>query len=255
MSPHGVSICHPQHSPRGLLQALLTLLVCSAAGCDLPGKPKPAEQFKPPQKEMAFSVLFQENCIGCHGADGKLGPAPPLNDRLFLALAPDTELQRVISEGRAGTLMPAFAASQGGHLTDAQIKVLALGIRKEWRPSEPAPAGAPPYLARQAKTDGAAPGNRDNGLKVFTRACAGCHGDHGQGGRHGAINDPNFLALISDQALRRFVITGRPDLGMPDYAGTKGRPEDFQPLTAENVTDVVALLAYWRTETVNGKRN
>jgi hypothetical protein len=42
---------------------------------------------------------------------------------------------------------------------------------------------------------------------------------------------------------------------MPDYAGTKGRPEDFQPLTAENVTDVVALLAYWRTETVNGKRN
>jgi hypothetical protein len=55
--------------------------------------------------------------------------------------------------------------------------------------------------------------------------------------------------------LRRFVITGRPDLGMPDYAGSKGRPEDFQPLTAENVTDVVALLAYWRTETVNGKRN
>src|SRR6266446_4775614 len=110
--------------------ALLTLLVCWAAGCDLPGKPKPADQYMPPQKEMTFSVLFQENCIGCHGADGKLGPAPPLNDRLFLALAPDTELQRVISEGRAGTLMPAFAASQGGHLTDEQIKVLALGIRK-----------------------------------------------------------------------------------------------------------------------------
>jgi len=78
---------------------------------------------------------------------------------------------------------------------------------------------------------------------------------HGQGGRHGAINDPNFLALISDQALRRIVITGRPDLGMPNYAGTKGRPENFQPLTAENVADVVALLASWRTESINSKRN
>lgn len=253
MNSHGVSICHLPLSLRAV--RVLTLLACSAAGCDLPGKPKPADQYMPPQKEMTFSILFQENCIGCHGADGKLGPAPPLNDRLFLALAPDTELQRVISEGRAGTLMPAFAASQGGHLTNAQIKVLALGIRKEWRPSESAPKGAPPYLVTQAKTDGAAPGNRDNGLKVFVRACAGCHGDHGQGGRHGAINDPNFLALISDQALRRFVITGRPDLGMPDYAGTKGRLEDFQPLTAENVTDVVALLASWRTESINSKRN
>jgi mono/diheme cytochrome c family protein len=242
----------------------MTLLVCLMVGCDLPGKPKPADQYMPPQKEMTFGVLFQENCIGCHGANGKLGPAPPLNDGLFLALVPDTELQRVISEGRAGTLMPAFAVTQGGHLTDAQIKALALGIRQEWGPTESAPVGAPPYLATQAKTDGAARGNRGNGLKVFTRACAGCHGDHGQGGRYGgeadgkpvgAINDPNFLALISDQALRRFVITGRSDLGMPDYAATKGRPEDFQPLTSENVTDVVALLASWRTETINGKRN
>lgn len=245
------------HRPRkqATRHALLTLLVCSIAGCDLPGKPKPAEQFKPPQKETTFSVLFQENCIGCHGTNGKLGPAPPLNDRLFLALVPDKELQRVISEGRAGTLMPAFAASEGGHLTDAQIEVLAHGIRQEWRPTESAPTGAPPYLALQAKTDGATPGNRDNGLKVFTRACAGCHGNHGQGGRQGAINDPNFLALISDQALRRLVITGRPDLGMPDYAGVKGRPENFQPLTAKDVTDVVALLASWRTESINGKRN
>jgi len=235
--------------------ALLTLFVCLMAGCDLPGKPKPANQYMPPQKEMSFSVLFQENCIGCHGADGKLGPAPPLDDRLFLSLVPDTELQRVISEGRAGTLMPAFAASQGGHLTDAQIKVLALGIRKEWGPTESAPIGAPPYLASQTKTNSAAPGNKEEGLKVFTRACAGCHGNHGQGGRHGAINDPNFLALISDQALRRYVITGRPDLGMPDYAGTMGRPEDFQPLSAENITDIVALLASWRTEAVNVKRN
>jgi cytochrome c oxidase cbb3-type subunit III len=244
--------------------ALLMLLVCSIAGCDLPGKPKGADQYMPPQKKMTFSVLFQENCIGCHGANGKLGPAPPLNDGLFLALVTDKELEHIISQGRAGTLMPAFSADQGGQLTDAQIKVLVEGVAQSWRSMKHAPKGAPPYLASQTKTNSAAPGNKEDGLKVFTRACASCHGKNGQGGRYGgeadgkpvgAINDPNFLALISDQALRRYVITGRPDLGMPDYAGTMGRPADFQALTAKNVTDIVALLGSWRTEAVNVKRN
>jgi NADH dehydrogenase FAD-containing subunit len=72
----------------------------------------------------------------------------------------------------------------------------------------------------------------------------------------GIVPNPVVAGLPVDKDKRgHIVITGQPDLGMPDYAGTKGRPEDFQPLTAENVTDVVALLAYWRTETVNGKRN
>jgi mono/diheme cytochrome c family protein len=245
-------------------QALLLLLVCSIAGCDLPAKPKLADQYVPPHKETSFNVLYQENCVACHGASGKLGPAPPINDGLFLALIPPKELQRVISEGRTGTLMPAFAADQGGHLTDEQIKVLAEGVTQNWRSMDQAPKGAPPYFVPQAKSARAAPGNKEEGLKVFSRACASCHGDHGQGGRYGgeadgkpvgAINDPNFLALLSDQALRRLVITGRPDLRMPDYAGIMGRPEDFQALTAENVTDVVALLASWRTEGVNIKRN
>jgi cytochrome c oxidase cbb3-type subunit 3/ubiquinol-cytochrome c reductase cytochrome c subunit len=233
-----------------------------------------------PQEIQSFSVLFQQNCAGCHGKDGKLGPAPPLNDPLFRALVPDAELQRVVSEGRPGTLMPAFAIAAGGWLTAKQVKILAEGIKQEqhWGPAGPIPSGAPSYLATQrkpqpipaeagepevirapprpagpAKPEGA--GNQEEGVKVFARACASCHGDHGQGGRYGghadgrsigAINDLSFLALISDQALRRYVITGRPDLGMPDYRDPKGRPEGFQPLTPQEVTDVVALLASWR---------
>ena len=80
--------------------------------------------------------------------------------------------------------------------------------------------------------------------------CA-CHGPNGQGGDHiqmkaGAINDPAFLALISNQALRRYVITGRPDLGMPGFADTSERGDNFQPLTDADVTDLVTLLASWR---------
>jgi len=191
--------------------------------------------------------LFQRNCVGCHGADGKLGPAPPLSDKLFLALIPDTELRRVITEGRPGTLMPAFATAKGGQLTAEQVDVLAGGIKRRWGAVEPAPSGAPSYLLAEDRADGARPGNKEDGLKVFARACASCHGEEGQGGKSaGAINDPDFLALINDQALRRYVITGRPDLGMPDYGGPKGRSEGFQPLTGQDVTNVVALLADWR---------
>ena len=62
----------------------------------------------------------------------------------------------------------------------------------------------------------------------------------------GAINNPAFLVLVSDQALRRLAITGRPDLGMPAYDGKVGRPPDFQPLSSAEIDNVVALLAYWR---------
>jgi len=236
---------------------LLALLAGWAAGCDLPGRPRTGDRYVPPENERNFSVLFQKKCVGCHGADGKLGPAPPLNDKLFLAVIPDAELKRVIAEGRRGTLMPAFARDKGGDLTDEQVTVLAQGIKALGGWIDPAPSGIPPYLFDQAGNGAAGTGTKDAGLAVFARACSSCHGDHGQGGKTaGAINDSDFLKLISDQALRRYVITGRPDLGMPNFADPTGRPDGFRALNDQDVTNVVALLASWRQgEPVERKGN
>ncbi len=72
-------------------------------------------------------------------------------------------------------------------------------------------------------------------------------GDEGrQKNRAGAIDHPAFLALISDQALRRLIITGRPDFRMPDFAGIEGRGAGFEPLTGEQIEQIVRLLASWR---------
>ena len=49
-----------------------------------------------PDQVADFDVLYKTHCAGCHGADGKLGPAPPLTDPLFLAIVHDGELLRVI---------------------------------------------------------------------------------------------------------------------------------------------------------------
>jgi cytochrome c oxidase cbb3-type subunit 3 len=198
-------------------------------------------------------VLFRRNCTGCHGAQGELGPAPPLNDKLFLALVPADELKLVVAEGRPGTLMPAFAADKGGHLAPAQVSILVDGIKSRWGSTDPAPAGMPPYRPEAGKADRDA--GSDAGMKAFARACASCHGDHGQGGTYagkpdgnpvGAINVPEFVALFSDQALRRLIITGRPDLGMPACNDSQGRPEGFQPLTSREVAEIVTLMASWR---------
>jgi mono/diheme cytochrome c family protein len=205
---------------------------------------------------LDFGRLYSQNCAGCHGAEGKLGPAPPLNDPLFLAIVPDAVLLQVITAGRPGTLMPAFARAQGGPLTAEQVQALAQGIKPRWGQTARAPEGVPDYLppegppAPKSDREPAGPGG-GGGAQVFARACAACHGPNGEGVPEGdrralTINNRVFLSLMSDQVLRRYVITGRPDLGMPNYAEARPRDPGFKPLSRQEVSDLVTLLASWR---------
>jgi mono/diheme cytochrome c family protein len=205
-----------------------------------------------PDKIVDFRQLFATNCAGCHGAAGNFGPAPPLNDPVFAAIVPDDALRRVIRAGRAGTPMPAFARENGGDLTDAQIHVLADGIKSHWKAESSLPANPPDYAFAVEEGSRHSSDSVERGAQVFKRACAECHGPNGAGReRHGSLKNtidaPSFLALISNQALRRIIITGRPDLGMPNYAEGNGRPPDFAPLTTSEIDDLVSLLASWRT--------
>jgi mono/diheme cytochrome c family protein len=259
------------------VSALIPLSVSlMIAGCDFPGRPDPADRPVSADRVLDFAQLYGQNCAGCHGADGKLGPAPPLNDPLFRQIVPEAELESVVTNGRNKTLMPAFAKENGGPLTSAQIQIFvheikgrpyrviekpesatvevvthAEGMSPKWgSPGQP-PAGAPSYL--QPSIDGTENSTTREvaSMSVFARACADCHGDHGQGIARGetliqTINDPAFLSLCSDQVLRRYVITGRADLGMPGYANARPGSLKFQPLTDDDVASLVALLASWR---------
>jgi mono/diheme cytochrome c family protein len=103
----------------------------------------------------------------------------------------------------------------------------------------------PPLVSQEATK-----GDLQAGREAFSQFCANCHGEDGRNGEFGDLNDKAFLALVSDQILRRYIITGRHDLGMPDFADPKGRDKTtFKPLTSQEVSDIVALLASWRTAT------
>jgi len=212
------------------------------SGCTLPGQPNPEDRPLRPSEVRDFGTLFQTHCAGCHGANGELGPGPPLNDPLFLKIVPDEVLEHVIADGRKGTLMPAFSSDNGGPLTPEQVTILAEGLKPHW--SGPREVDKPPPY------EDPTPGDPKAGREVFKLACAICHGDNGEGGASdkpiGAINDPAFLALMSDQVLRRYIITGRPDLRMPAFDSSDWRDPKFETLTSKQINDVVALLAEWR---------
>jgi cytochrome c oxidase cbb3-type subunit III len=222
-------------------------------GCDPPGRPNPKNRPVPADQVDDFATLYGTHCSGCHGATGQIGPAPPLNDPLFRSIISEEELERAINEGRPGTPMPGFSRIKGGVLTAMQISVLVKEIKGTGTsPAWGVPRTTESKLPKYAEsTSAAASGDRKRGADVFANACANCHGDdgmglHHEGERHLRINDPVFLALISDQALRRFIITGRPDFGMPNFAEDNGRPLDFKPLTERDIDDLTALLSSWR---------
>lgn len=243
---------------------LLILIPLGSAGC---GKPDRASQYQRPETNLNFHSLYDQNCRGCHGPDGKMGPAPPLNDPLFQAFIPDDELRQVIRHGRKGTLMPAFAGRQpdslarlekgpiigSGLLTEEQIDVLIKGMRQNWRASVrtssnhlPKPI-VPHYLNAVELKEALAKADAKHGKTVFARTCARCHGEDGRKEKM-AINQPAFLALVSDQFLRRIIITGRPDLKMASETMPNFREHELGELTEGDIRDVTALLASWRKQ-------
>ena len=206
----------------------------------MPGKPTPADVDLTPRQVDDFATLFQENCAGCHGVDGRGNGALSLANPVYLAIANDETLRRVIAGGVPGSLMPPFARNAGGWLTDKQIDILVNGIRSHWaKPGILEGATPPPYAD-------AAAANPKRGAAVYSTFCVSCHGPGGKGTEKiGAIVDGSFLALVSNQSLRTTIIAGRPDLGHPDWRHCIPNRQ----LTAQEVSDVVAWLVSRRPTT------
>jgi cytochrome c oxidase cbb3-type subunit 3 len=217
---------------------LLILGAISLYGCsNAPGRPVSGEMPAIPGEISDFKILYTQNCAGCHGAEGKGGAAIALANPAYLAVADDVVLQSATAKGISGTSMPAFAQSAGGMLTATQVDVIVKGIRERWsKPDLFHGADPPPYKS-------SAPGDASRGAEVYATYCSSCHGADGRGGQKaGSIVAGSFLALVNDQELRTIVITGRPELGAPDWrSNVPGRP-----MTAQEVSDVVAWLASQR---------
>jgi mono/diheme cytochrome c family protein len=215
--------------------AVAAFLACAACTSSH-GVPRSDSVVVPPSEVLDFSVLYSQNCAGCHGVEGKGGAAIALASPVFLAIADESVIRRTASIGVPGTPMPAFAQSAGGMLTDKQIDAIVNGIRSWAKPNALGDQTPPSYTAQ-------IPGDPQRGGDVYRTYCSSCHGTSGRGGRKASsIVDGSYLALTSDQQLRTIVIAGRPELGSPDWRGdVTGRP-----MSGQEVSDVVAWLSSQR---------
>ena len=197
------------------------------------------EEYTRPEEIADFDTLFNQNCRGCHGAEGKNGAAQALNDPLYQHLAGKEQIQKTIVKGREPTPMPPFSKAEGGYLTDKQIAILVDGMQQKW--GGQAEAGLPVYAV-----DAAGKGDPQRGEAAYKTYCSACHGPDGNGGpKGGSIIDPNYLALVTDQYVRTTVIAGRPDIQIPDYRNYV----PGHPMSEQEISDVVAWIISHRPHT------
>ena len=244
--------------PRSFMFLLACGLILSAAGCwNAPGKPKLGAAAERPDQVLDFPTLYAQNCSGCHGDHGTNGAAISLGNPVYLAVAGVANIQRVTAAGVPGTMMPPFAKSARGMLTDRQILILAQGMVAAWgRPTEFSGQKLPTY----ADTS---PGDPVQGQQAFATYCASCHGANGTGisggngqasngltarGQQGSLVDPAYLALISDQGLRSLIIAGQPEMGMPGWNSYKMSGQSHA-LTETEIANIVAWMVSHRTPT------
>ena len=224
------------------LHMYVTGALCTAilvlGGCrNPPGKPGYSSQTKRPDQVLDFSTLYANNCAACHGEQGRRGAAISLANPVYLSVAGLRNIESVTGNGVPGTMMPPFARSAGGLLTDQQVEIISQGMIDTWgkHPTQ-GDEDAPRYAASTA-------GDVSQGQNAFSARCASCH--RAASKQHtGPLVDPAYLALISNQGLRSILIAGEPEQGMPSWRGyTSGA------LTDAEITDIVAWLASKRTAT------
>lgn len=219
--------------PSGLCLLACLVLCLGCVGCA--GTPGP--EVPRPDQVMDFPTLYRENCAACHGANGKNGAAISLSNPVYLAFSGEAQVRQITAKGVAGKLMPAFARSSGGSLTDGQIASLVHGLFAAWaHPEILAGSPAPPYQSVEAANANTA-GN--DGQKMFDVYCGRCHRSGS-----GSILDPAYLALVSNQSLRSVIVAGRPDLGMPDW---RSEISGGGAITSREITAIVDWLASQRT--------
>ena len=174
--------------------------------------------------------VYQQYCTACHGNgtysrwDKKFGRfVPAIRGVSLVSTATREYLQANIEQGRPGTQMPAWGPHAGGLLPEeitAAIDYLRAG-------ASPAPAMAALTLH----------GDTSNGLSLFLRNCAGCHGMNGRGGIAPEIGNPVFQQAATNEFIVRTIRNGRVGTAMPAFQ----RPE-APALSDQGIADVLAFL-------------
>lgn len=226
----------------------LTMFVLSLRRRELPGPYVPkdrlaVERFGKREFAGDGATLYGAFCAGCHGADGQGRTLadetfPAIANPEFQKLATDRFLAETIARGRPGRRMPGW--NKDGGLRPEEIAALVKHLRA--MSGTEGPAAADPWKAA---------GDPAAGRGIFARACAGCHGEQGEGKRGPALANRVLLETAPDAYLRATIAKGRRGTVMPAF----GEPSPAYPaLAAADIEAVVAYIRSWQEKKDDKKR-
>ncbi len=269
----------PNPQPRGLTPIptlapgeTVTLVPAIQAPTEISGTPAPVLGVE----EAALGApIYLNNCTPCHGLEGEGIDAPALRNSQYVQTATEQTILTIVTEGIAGSEMPAWLQANGGPLTDAQItSVIAYlhtlqGVsslpRATPAPEEPTPTplppGAPtPEPARPSEpgapgTAASQAGDPNQGRPSFGLYCASCHGAEGvqgipnPGSDDGSVpvldpidstiasQDPDTFAVNVDLFIEHGSVPEGPGplLMMPSFGERK-------MLTDQEISDLIAYV-------------
>lgn len=263
-------------TPRILTSLSLACAVILSTGCEkrvdpetgsetlaFTGQPNPANRWVSPDDITDFNKLYTKYCLACHSIDNKtVSPVVGMGNGTYLSILPEDVLRKAITSGVPHSLMPGFAKSAGGEMTEgparmidgkmhkSQVEILVEGILAKKPAPDPTKPPIPAYSAPL--------GNPEAGKALYEQSVYAKAKDV----EHSLL-DPAFLGTVTDQYLRTLLIAGLPELTpsestqgeeklpasverevptYPGYADTiPGRP-----LSTQDVSDLVAWIASHR---------
>ena len=194
-------------------------------------------------------IVYAENCVVCHGADGQgISAYPGLANEGVSTMAYD-DIFKVIERGRYNTAMAAWSVKEGGVLNDMQLDQLIAMIQQgDWADTAHTVARlglAPPTVINIEISDEILAELADlphgellvKALPVYAANCTGCHGAAGEGTAIApALNDATLRQERTDAELQRIITSGVPGTLMAGWN---------QALTEPDLTNLVALIRYW----------
>ena len=183
---------------------------------------------------------FVANCAPCHqvGGGGKVGFAPSIRNRDFLALASDDFLRETLKNGRPGTAMMARPDLPGQTVNDiiAYLRAVPTQVKVG-------------YTVDPAKKH---PGDAAEGAAKYMSYCSYCHGANGEGYVAGlpgtSIGLAGFLNVTSDDYIYQTVKHGRIGTPMKPFIGALG----VANLNDKDVGDIIAHLRTLPTKQAAG---
>lgn len=173
--------------------------------------------------------VYATQCVACHGANAEGSRiAPALNSADLRARATTESLTRTIAQGVPGTLMAGWNRT----LTNEDIANLVLLIER-WPELEAAGVDIP--VIEAAPVD-MSPEAIALGARLYSLACAQCHGAQGYGTPLApALNNQLFLSETPDAAIQQIIAGGVTGTKMPAWGGRLSEAE------------IAAITAYLRS--------